>query len=88
MSPRQSPARLLVALSLVCLLPACGFALRGSETVAADGTTVHLRAAEPGSALVQTLSEALLAAEVMQSRCSAVPGVSTAALVRHSTTWK
>jgi len=67
MSPRQSPARLLVALSLVCLLPACGFALRGSETVAADGTTVHLRAAEPGSALVQTLSEALLAAEVMLS---------------------
>ena len=67
MSPRQSPARLLVALSLVCLLPACGFALRGSETVAADGTTVHIRAAEPGSALLQTLNDALLAAEVMLS---------------------
>ena len=67
MSPRQSPARLLVALSLVCLLPACGFALRGSESVSADGTTVHIRAAEPGSALLQTLNDALLAAEVMLS---------------------
>ena len=67
MNPRQGLARLLVALSLACLLPACGFALRGSESASADGTIVHLRAAEPGSALVQTLSEALLAAQVMLS---------------------
>lgn len=59
--------RLVTTLSLVTLLSGCGFALRGSQPVAAAGETVHLLAAEPGSALAQTLREALLAADVTLS---------------------
>ena len=59
--------RLLTALILATLLSGCGFALRGSQPVATAGETVHLLATEPGSALAQTLREALLAADVTMS---------------------
>jgi len=58
---------LLVAVSIAALLPACGFALRGSQSVTSAGESVHLQAAEPGSALAQTLRAALLAADVRLS---------------------
>lgn len=59
MSPRKRLARLFLALSLLCLLPACGFALRGSAPAAALAGTVQLLPADPPSALTGTVREVL-----------------------------
>jgi len=71
MRMRRALLRALAALGIAAVLGGCGFALRGSQPVTAQGESVYLLAAEPGSALVQTLREALLAADVSLSTAPA-----------------
>jgi len=59
--------RMLATLGIAGVLAGCGFALRGSQSVAAPGESVYLLAAEPASALAQTLRDALLQADVTLS---------------------
>ena len=51
--------RRLLAISLICLLPACGWQLRNAQVVAEDIGTLHITAEDPYSQLVVELSRAL-----------------------------
>lgn len=64
MTQREPLVRLLVALSLACLLSACGFALRGSMPEAAQAGTVQLLPADPPGALTGTVREVLQSAGI------------------------
>jgi LPS-assembly lipoprotein len=67
MKLHSSLLRMLMTLGIAAVLAGCGFALRGSQPLAAQGESVFLLAAEPASALAQTLREALLAADATLS---------------------
>jgi LPS-assembly lipoprotein len=58
-SSARAPFRILAAASLLLLLSACGFQLRDALILPPDLGPVHVTAADPYSALLQSLTQSL-----------------------------